>query len=127
MNKNLKIVGYGFLVWLIPSLITFGLEFFSSAFTVFEIISATTIAITVIVLSYLYFKDINTNFIKEGILIGVIWFIISIVLDLLLILVKVTGLSLASYAIYVAPLYVIIPAITIGLGMYMGQNKMKNT
>ena len=115
MNINLKIVGYGFLVWLIPSLITFSLEFFSSAFNVFEIISATTIAITVIVLSNLYFKDINTNFIKEGVLIGVIWLIISIVLDLLLILVKITGLSLVSYVIYVAPLYVIIPAITIGL------------
>jgi hypothetical protein len=123
MNKNLKIVGYGFLVWLIPSLITVVLEFFSNVFLIFEIISAAAIAITVITFSYLYLKGINANFIKEGVLVGVIWLIISILLDLLMITVGITQIGLTSYAMYVAPLYIIILAVNIGLGAYMGQNK----
>jgi hypothetical protein len=75
----------------------------------------------------LYLKGINANFIKEGVLIGVIWLIISILLDLLMITVGITQIGLNSYAMYVAPLYIIIPAVNIGLGAYMVQNKSKKT
>ena len=120
MNKNSKIINYGVLVWLIPSLITVTLASFV-AMNVFEIISAVAIAVTVIVFSYLYFRGITENFIKEGILIGISWLIISIVLDIILIVLGISQLSLTSYAMYVAPLYIIIPAITAGLGLYMNQ------
>lgn len=125
MNKSLKIVGYGIFVWLIPSLVTATLAFFSGSMNFFEIISAVAIAVTVITFSYLYLRDINANFIKEGVLIGVAWMIISIALDLLLIAVGISQLSLTGYAMYVAPLYILIPAITIGLGLYMNQVKQK--
>lgn len=123
MNKNLKIILFGFLVWLIPSLITVTLAFFSDALNIFEIVSAVVIAVTVIMFSFLYFSDINANFIKEGVLIGAVWLIISVVLDLLLIAAGISQLSFTSYIMYAAPLYVIIPAITIGLGLYMNQMK----
>ena len=122
MNKNSKIINYGVLVWLIPSLITVTLASFV-AMNVFEIISAVAIAVTVIVFSYLYFRGITENFIKEGILIGIIWLIISIILDLILVAVGISQLNLTSYAMYVAPLYIIIPAVTIGLGVYMKQKR----
>lgn len=116
MNKNLKIAGYGFLIWIITSLITASLGFFSSALIIYEIISAAAIAITVIIISYLYFKNIYTNFVKEGVIIGVVWLIISIILDMLMIIVGITQLSLITYTMYVAPIYLIIPVITIGRG-----------
>jgi hypothetical protein len=118
--NNSKIISYGLLVWLIPSLITVTLASFV-AMNIFEIISAVAIAVTVIIFSYLYFKGITENFIKEGILIGISWLIISIVLDIILIVLGISQLSLTSYAMYVAPLYIIIPAITAGLGLYMNQ------
>jgi hypothetical protein len=121
MNKNLKIVNYGFLVWLIPSLVSVTSTFFSGAMNIFEIISAVAIAVTVIVFSYLYLSSITVNFIKEGVLIGISWLIINIVLDLILIAAGISQLSLTSYVMYVAPLYIIIPAITIGLGLYMNR------
>ena len=122
MNKNSKIINYGVLVWLIPSLITVTLASFV-AMNVFEIISAVAIAVTVIAFSYLYFRGITEDFIKEGILIGIIWLIISIILDLILVAVGISQLNLTSYAMYVAPLYIIIPAVTIGLGVYMKQKR----
>jgi len=121
MNKILKIILFGFLVWLLPSLITVVLNFFSSIFIIFEIISGVSIAVTVIAFSYLYLKNIKAEFIKEGVLIGVLWLIISIFLDILMIMVGITDLSLNRYAMDVAPLYIIIPAITIGMGLYMNK------
>ncbi|MEL7671228.1 hypothetical protein [Methanobacterium sp.] len=121
MNKNAKIINYGLLVWLIPSLITVILGSFIAAMNIFEIVSALAIAVTVIVFSYFYFRGITKNFIKEGVLIGIIWLIINIVLDIILILLGISQLTLTNYAMYVAPLYVIIPAITSGLGLYMNQ------
>ncbi len=125
MNKIFKLVVYGFLVWLIPTLITTALLFFPKITFLFDIISAVSITISVAVFSYLYFKDINTNFIKEGIIIGFTWVIISIVLDLLMIILGVSHTTLTDYALIVVPLYVIIPAITIGLGLYLDHNKIK--
>jgi hypothetical protein len=83
------------------------------------------IAVTVIVFSYLYLNSIKANFINEGVLIGISWLIISIVLDLILIAAGISQLSLSSYAMYVAPLYIIIPAITIGLGLNMNRMNQK--
>ena len=125
MNKNLKIVNYGLLVWLIPSLVSVTSAFFSGAMNVFEIVSATAIAVTVIVFSYLYLNSLNASFVKEGVLIGISWLILSIVLDLILITAGISQLNLTNYAMYVAPMYIIIPAVTIGLGLYM--NRAHNT
>ena len=119
MNKNAKIINYGLLVWLIPSLITVILGSFLAAMNIFEIVSAVAIAVTVIVFSYLYLKGITENFIKESVLVGISWLVISIVLDIILILLGISQLTLTNYTIYVAPLYIIIPAISIGLGLYM--------
>lgn len=121
MNKNAKIINYGLLVWLIPSLITVILGSFLAAMNIFEIVSAAAIAVIVIIFSYLYFKGITENFIKEGVLIGISGLIISIVLDMILIFLGISQLTLMNYALYVAPLYIIIPAITVGLGLYMNQ------
>lgn len=121
MNKNAKIINYGLLVWLVPSLITVILGSFLAAMNIFEIVSAAAIAVIVIIFSYLYFKGIAENFIKEGVLIGISWLIISIVLDIILIFLGISQLTLMNYTMYVAPLYIIIPAITIGLGLYMNQ------
>ncbi|OEC88612.1 MULTISPECIES: hypothetical protein [Methanobacterium] len=125
MNKNAKIINYGLLVWLIPSLITVILGSFLAAINIFEIISAVAIAVTVMVFSYLYLKVITENFLKESVLIGISWLIISIALDIILILLGISQLTLINYTMYVAPLYIIIPAITIGLGLYMNQ-RMNN-
>ncbi len=124
LKNILKILVLGFIVWLVPTIITY-ITSFTSGLYLFDIISALSIAITVIILGYLYFKDINSHYIREGIIIGVVWLLISIVLDIVLILMGITKLTLTQYAVYVAPSYIIIPAVTIGFGLYNNQMSEK--
>ena len=120
LKNILKIIVLGFIVWLIPTIITY-ITSFTSGLYLFDIISALSIAITVIVFSYLYFKKVNSHYIREGFIIGVVWLLISIVLDIILVLMGITKLTLTQYAVFVAPSYIIIPAVTIGFGLYKDQ------
>ena len=121
--RILKLIGYGFLVWLIPTIITSALIIFPNITYFFDIVSALSLIISAAVFSYLYFKDVHMNFIKEGIIIGITWLILSIVFDLIMIIVGVSTISLTNYAFLVAPLYVIIPVITVSYGLHLDHNK----
>ena len=108
------------MVWLIPTIVTYFTSL-TVGVSFFDVISALSIAISVIVFTYIYFKDVDSHFIKEGIIIGVVWLLISVVLDIVLILLGVTKLTLLEYALYVTPLYIIIPVVTVGFGLYKDQ------
>lgn len=124
MNKYLKIVLYGFLVWFVPFLISF---FFyplkTSGSPLFESIMPLIITIIVVVLAYLYLKGIEKNFIMEGVMIGGAWFIISIAIDLVLFLPpSPMQMNFINYMMDIGVTYLMIPVITSGMG-YMSQNK----
>jgi hypothetical protein len=123
--KILKLIGYGFLVWLIPTIITSALIIFPNTTYLFDIVSALSLFISSAMFSYLYFKSVNINFIKEGIITGITWLILSIVFDLLMILVGISTISLTSYALLVVPLYVIIPVITVSYGLHLDHKANK--
>ena len=86
MNKTLRNILYGFLAWLIPFVTAF---FFYSkeGGLVIDIFLFKTIMIVVgaIVGAFLlvsYFKRIRANYLMEGIIVGLTWFIINILLDI---------------------------------------------
>ena len=124
MNKNLKIVLFGFLIWLIP----FAVSFFiypikAPMYSLFESIMSVLIAAAAVIFSYLYFKNIKTNFVMEGIITGIVWFIIAIVIDLLMFMpASPMHMNFNDYMMTVGVKYLIIPVVTIGLG-YVAQNK----
>ncbi|MCK9150539.1 hypothetical protein [Methanobacterium alcaliphilum] len=118
MNKKLKVFLFGFLAWLIPfavSFIIFPLK--ESMRPLFESIMPLVLSITVIILTYYYLKKISSNFIKEGILIGIIWYVINIVIDLFLFMPESPmHMSFGDYMMDIGLTYLIIPVITIGMG-----------
>ena len=124
MNKNMKIVLFGFLIWLIP----FAVSFFiypikAPMYSLFESIMSVLIAAAAVIFSYLYFKNIKTNFVMEGIITGIVWFIIAIVIDLLMFMpASPMHMNFNDYMMTVGVKYLIIPVVTIGLG-YVAQNK----
>lgn len=124
MNKNLKIILYGFLVWLIPfavSFIVFPLK--TTMRPLFESIMLLVLSLVVIALAYYYIKNLDSNFVKEGFLIGISWYIINIAIDLFLFMpVSPMHMSFVVYMMDIGLTYVMIPVITMGMG-FMADNK----
>ncbi len=84
--KSIKLVLlYGLFVWLIPFIVAFLIfPIRENDRPLFESIMPVAVTITVVVFSFLYFKKVDAAFLKEGLLLGVIWFLICIAIDLVL-------------------------------------------
>jgi hypothetical protein len=124
MHRKIKIAGYGVVMWLIPflvSLLIYPIKVFANP--LFESIMPVIITITVVLLSAAYFKGMNENFFNEGIIIGLLWFLLSIIIDLLLFIPpSPMQMSFINYMMDIGITYLIIPVITVGFG-YIIQNK----
>jgi len=120
MNKYLKIVLFGFLLWLIPftvSVLIFPLR--TSQRPLFESIMPVVIAIWTVFFSILYLSRRNGDFLKEGVFIGLAWLTISIILDLMIFATGPLKMPLGDYVTDIAVTYLMIPAITSGFGYLM--------
>jgi hypothetical protein len=118
MNKYLKIVGLGVLIWLIPFIVSFFIYPLKEEYNpLFESIMPIVISICVVVFAIIYYKKIDVNYIKEGALIGFIWLGISIIIDLIMFLPdSAMQMTFTDYLMDIGVTYLIIPVITIGLG-----------
>ena len=125
MNQYLKVVLYGFLVWLLPfvvSLFIYPLKVAGSP--LFESIMPLVISLTVVVLAFLYLKNLDGDYVKEGVIIGVFWFTISIIIDLVLFLSpSALQMSFTDYLMDIGITYLMIPFITIGMGLVAAEAK----
>jgi len=120
MNKYLKIGLFGFLLWLIPfavSVLIFPLRM--SQRPLFESIMPVVIAIWTVFFSILYLSGKKSDLLKEGILIGIAWLLISIVLDLMIFIEGSIKMPLWDYVADIAVTYLMIPTITSGFGDLM--------
>jgi uncharacterized membrane protein YpjA len=66
---------------------------------------------------------LQLHYFKEGIIIGITWFGINILLDLL-VLIPMSGMSIADYFAQIGIRYLAIPAISIAVGTAL-ENKKK--
>lgn len=125
MNKYFRNVLYGFLAWLIPFVASF--FFYSEEGLTIDIFLFKSIMIVVgsisaAILLVSYFKKISTAYLKEGIIVGVAWFGINILLDLL-ILIPMSGMSITDYFIQIGIRYLVIPAMSITVGASLANRK----
>jgi len=125
MNKYVKIGGFGFLIWLIPFLVSFVV--FSLRDTnrpLFESIMPVVLTIVVLVFSILYFIKIDKDFIGEGILVGIVWIVISIIIDLVMFMPESEWhMSFSDYMMDIGLTYLIILLIPIGFGYLLEKRK----
>ncbi|MBI4548129.1 MAG: hypothetical protein HY707_09120 [Ignavibacteriae bacterium] len=116
---------YGFLVWLIPFIVAvliFPIR--ENDRPLFESIMPVVVTLSVVLFSHLYFKKVGTAFVREGTLLGVTWFLISVIIDLLLFSSGPMKMGFVDYFKDIGLTYVIIPSITIGSG-FLIQSKIK--
>jgi hypothetical protein len=118
MNKYVKLVGFGFLIWLIPFLVSFVIfPLRNTNRPLFESIMLVVLVLTVMIISVLYFKKIEKESLKEGLIAGVLWITLGLAIDLLLFLpASPMQMSFSDYMMDIGLTYLIILIIPIGIG-----------
>jgi len=119
MKKYVKwIIGFGILIWLIPFLVSFVVfPLKDSNRPLFESIMPLVLTITVVTFSILFFKRVDKEVMKEGFIVGIVWFTISIVIDLFMFIPESSmHMSLVNYIMDIGLTYLIILVIPVGFG-----------
>jgi hypothetical protein len=123
--KSLKIaLVLGFISWLIPfviAIIIYPIHELNRP--LFESIMPVTISATLVTLMYFYFRKVEKNYLKEGLILGIIWFVINITIDLFMFSTGPMAMPLLDYIADIGVTYLMIPIITIGFGYII--NKIK--
>ena len=77
-----KAILFGFLIWLIPFIVAVSIfVVHDSNRPLFESIMAVTVTGSAIILCLMYMKLIQTDFFREGLKLGIVWFLICIIID----------------------------------------------
>jgi hypothetical protein len=114
-----KAIGFGALVWLIPfavAFLVFALR--DSERALFESIMAVTVTASAVILGLAYMRRVRDMPVREGLLLGILWFVICVLIDAPLMLFGgPMHMTLPAYMGDIGLTYLIIPIVTIGLGM----------
>jgi hypothetical protein len=123
--KSLKLALIcGLVLWFIPFATAVALfDVRSNQRPLFESIMPVVLAICAAMLAGLYLGKVEAHFVREGILLGVIWPAVSIAIDLLMFLWGPMKMSLADYMMDIGITYLMFPAITIGMGYLLEQRQ----
>ena len=124
MNKHLRTLLFGFLIWLIPFIISIfffnqkgelqvNVFLFKSIMIVVGSISAAYLVVN-------YFKGITSQYLREGIIAGLVWLAVNWLLDIA-ILIPMSGMSFSDYFIEIGIRYLSIPAFAIAVGAALEQ------
>jgi hypothetical protein len=116
--RNLgRVLLFGFLIWLIPFLVAFGIfSIHETNRPLFESIMAVTVTLVAVLFSVLFFQKTNKNFLSLGILLAVVWFGICFGIDLVMFTWGAVKMPFWDYVADIGVTYLIIPIVTIGIG-----------
>ena len=118
MHKYGTIGIFGIFIWIIPFLISFLIfDIRETNRPLFESIMPVILTFVVLLFSILYYNKQNTDFLKNGISLGIAWFIINILIDLLLFLPESQfQMTITDYIMDIGLTYIIILMIPISIG-----------
>ncbi len=117
MKSIKRTILYGFLLWLIPFVVSIPIFPLKEAQSpVFETIMPIVLTICVVFFSLLYFRKMNSGYLSESIKLGIIWFVISIIIDLPMFMWGPMKMSVINYMMDIGFTYLIYPIVTIGVG-----------
>lgn len=118
MNKYLQIILFGFLTWLIPFAISFAIfPLHTAQRAFFETIMAVTVTAVAVLFTIVYLRKTHAEFLREGTIIGIAWFIINLAIDLpLFMLDSPTQMSFPDYMMDIGLTYLIYPIVGAGMG-----------
>jgi len=119
---------YGFLTWLIPFVVA--IPFYSKDGTLsidvflFKSIMIVLGSLVGLALIVGYFKRVERAFIREGLLIGLIWLVMNWLFDFIF-FVLITKMDMPTYFVQIGIRYLTIPIYSISIGFLL-KNKLSN-
>jgi len=117
MTSWRRALGLGVGAWLVPFVVAILVfPFRESNRPLFESIMGVTVASTAVLLGLGYLRKLQSGFIREGLLLGLIWFVMCVLIDAPLMLFG--GPMKMTFGQYMADLglsYLSIPVVTLGL------------
>jgi hypothetical protein len=117
MKKYLKVGLFGLISWAVPFIVSLLISpLRESQRPLFESIMPVVVTICAVILSILYFSNLESGFLLDGVLLGVAWLIINLALDRVLFSQGPMKMSLADYLKDIGVTYLIIPIVTLGYG-----------
>ncbi len=123
MKKNVKILLWGILLWLVLFIVGFIIyPLHDTNFLLFKTIMVVSSCLVGMIMLALYFKKVENNFVSEGIAIGIIWLAVNLLLDLI-VLVGLFKTPVGEYFIGIGLRYLNIPIISIGIGKILSYRK----
>lgn len=123
MHSKKRVALFGFLVWLIPFVVAFIIfPIRESNRPLFESIMPVVVAGSVVLFAILYLKKVDKNHLREGVLLGILWFAISFVIDQFMFSAGPMKMSFSEYISDIGLTYLIIPIVTVGFG-YLEEKK----
>lgn len=122
LRRYFKLLFLGFLVWLIPFLVAFVIfSLRTNARPFFETIMAVVVALVGVVFTAIGFRGVQSSFVKAGVELGLVFFAVSVLIDLPMFSYGPMATDLASYMMDVGLTYLIYPIITIGVGYMLAK------
>jgi len=114
-------------MWLIPFVVAVLVFPFRSSFRpLFESIMAVAVTLAAVLLANLYFRRVEASFLKEGVLLGLLWLLISLGIDLPMVAEGPMKMTLADYMADIGLTYLIIPIVTTGFGHLLATKAKPN-
>lgn len=117
---------YGFLVWLLPLLISFAFYNANGQVsideTLFKSIMIVISMLVVVPLLVVYFTKVTSGFITQAVVIGMWWFVINIALDVAILL-PWLKVDFVTYMGQIGLRYLIMPITAIGFGYLLQRRK----
>lgn len=105
----------GVFIWLITFLVS--VVIFPLRHTdrpLFESIMPVVLTLSVMLFAFVYFKRVESDFAREGILVGIVWFLVSFAIDQLMFNFGPMKMAFIDYIKDIGLTYLIIPIITAG-------------
>lgn len=124
MKKALKILLFGIIIWLIPFIMAF--FFYTPAgqlsvdIFLFKTIMLLIGNLTGVIFLVIYLRKTEKNYLKESIIIGLIWLLINYILDFVILL-PMSKMSVGDYFIQIGLRYLLLPVVSIGFGYLLNK------
>jgi len=121
-----KALVLGFLVWLVPFLISVGIfAIRQSNRPLFESIMGVVVAMCTAIFLNLYFRTVERRYGSEGARLGILWCGMCILLDLPLFLFGPMKMPLGAYLSEIGSGYLMIPAVSIPIGLLLASQSAR--